>query len=763
MSVFRVMWGWRWDLLTDMLRAPQHCLAQPPETQTVSLRPRPALSASVLAATLSLTLSAGIGAAPPALAVGASPTPAATFAPAVPLYDAAGVSTNGSEPSIAVDSHDNVFVSAPAGVPTGGCPFWQVHPDGTYDYRGTIDTDQGSVGGGDCDISTTPIAGNATDDSVSITSLSLANLTSNVTTDGGKTFRTLANSASQQVFGVDRQWQTSDPSLDRHYLTVHDLAQSNIQMSVSTDGGYQYVQNLPAINPTTNRKALASGVVSVGAVSGSNHFGPTVVDPKTHKLYIPFLAPLEGSNTFGENTLYISIGDPCATVPCAAGGPVGPISWTTVQAYTAGSNVNLSNDFPVITMDRSGTLYAAFTGDVTKPATNGTTPDSSRIFVVHSATPDVSTSWTAAQAVDPGTGNANIFPWLVSGTQGNVGVAWYSSTLAASTTCPGAGTNANNPVSDNCRNLWKVSYAQSSNADSASPTWTVSDASGLIHRGPICNKGLSCAAGTRTLLDFFDVATDSQGRPNFAFVSDTRSLNTADVQYTLQCTGTSLTGVTLNGCQTVSTGPLPCAANAAYTDPPGDANNALGASTPTPSDPGYDLVGGNVTSTATDIVFTSHLNDLAASPEGLIVETHFKVAGKEYYAMAQRATPDGVETYDLGDQTGTQGGRKSLGTGTGSFDDTTDLVAFRFPRSVLGNIADGTLITDVIVTTRRDGVVLIPDVDVATSPCAFTVGAAAPDVIIPEVPYAALVPVLGLLALGGTVYLRRRRETARAA
>src|SRR3954465_4762727 len=123
-------------------------------------------------------LALAVAVSPVVVAVGATPAAAATgvstagFTPGLALNDAAGNSTRGSEPSIHVDSKDNVYVSAPAGVPTGGCPFWNVHPDRvganglTYDYRGTMDTDQGSVGGGDCDISSTPVAGPYHDASV---------------------------------------------------------------------------------------------------------------------------------------------------------------------------------------------------------------------------------------------------------------------------------------------------------------------------------------------------------------------------------------------------------------------------------------------------------------------------------------------------------------------------------------------------------------------------------------------------------------------
>src|SRR5687768_9817800 len=145
-------------------------------------------------------LATAIAAAPLVYAAETTSTTTATvaFSPPIPLYDDAGVSTGGSEPSIEIDSKGNVYVSAPAGVPTGGCPFWDVHPDRLgesglpYDYRGTIDTDRFSVGGGDCDISITDNPGGAYD-TASVTSLSLANLTSNRTSDGGETFVAVAN------------------------------------------------------------------------------------------------------------------------------------------------------------------------------------------------------------------------------------------------------------------------------------------------------------------------------------------------------------------------------------------------------------------------------------------------------------------------------------------------------------------------------------------------------------------------------------------
>lgn len=727
---------------------------------------------------LVLTLAAGPTAAITGLtAASASTTVTGTaFSTPVALNDAAGASTGASEPSIHVDSKDNVFVSGPAGVPTGGCPFWSVHPDSLsakglpYDYRGTIDTDHVSVGGGDCDISSTPVAGAKYDD-VSVTSLSLANLTSNVTTDGGATFKTPANSASQQVFGVDRQWQASDPSLGRHYLTVHDLATDNIQSSVSTDGGYQYVQNTPAINPTEAPGALSTAVGINGVTPAGNHFGPTAVNPTTHKLYIPFLAPGPGENSGTEHAIWVAEGDPCAVL-CTPGQPAGPISWTDHLAFSAPAGLSLSNDFPSLTIDKGGVVYVAFTGDVGKPAASGAGYDHNHIFVAHSKANDVGDgAWSAPVAVDPGTANANVFPWLVSGAAGNVGVAWYASTLAASASCPGGvGTATNNPVSDNCRNVWHVAYAQSSTADTAAPEWAVSDVSGTIHNGPVCNQGLACATGTRTLLDFFDVAADNEGRPNFVYASDTRQPGTADIDYTRQCSGTSLTGQALGGpCGPLGT--APACTFPQIVDAHGDATQVVaadsGQSAASQSDLDITDAGMTWDDSKEALVAVVHVADLAAAPgssENLRFD--FTLNNIGYEIQAQRDST-GATTFSW-DQPGLNAA--SLGDLTGSFDNATNAITIDLSSASYASaqptqppLAVGSVVNGMSVLSQRLLGVITATADSASAPasCSYVAGDAAQGPSLPEVPYAGLLPVAGL-ALLGLLQLRRRR-TARAA
>ena len=82
------------------------------------------------------------------------------FTPGLPLLDGGGANTGAAEPSLRVDTEGHVYVDGPVGVPTGGCPFWLVHPGyqeptgHVYKYQGKFDTQPIGAGGGDCDIAT---------------------------------------------------------------------------------------------------------------------------------------------------------------------------------------------------------------------------------------------------------------------------------------------------------------------------------------------------------------------------------------------------------------------------------------------------------------------------------------------------------------------------------------------------------------------------------------------------------------------------------
>src|SRR5207245_1413054 len=88
----------------------------------------------------------------------------------------------------------------------------------------------------------TTVSGAATDDVLAYSSLTLPNITTGKSDDGGNSFGP-PNVFSQQVAGDDRMWMAADPTLNSLgladiFMTYHDVAgPQDIQLGVSIDGG----------------------------------------------------------------------------------------------------------------------------------------------------------------------------------------------------------------------------------------------------------------------------------------------------------------------------------------------------------------------------------------------------------------------------------------------------------------------------------------------------------------------------------------------
>ena len=568
------------------------------------------------------------GASPGRIQASAATSP--TFLPGLPLVDAGGSNTTAAEPSIRVDPTGTglVYVSGPAGVPTGGCPFWRIHPASVNsagsrsEYLGRFDTDHAGAGGGDCDIAVGGIKGASGNlDNLAVSSLSLANLTTNQSADHGDTFHTPANSASVQSTGVDRQWNAVDNGLGLVYMTVHDSS-ANILVSVSTDGGYTYTSNSTAITPT-----------QIAFAANDNHFGTLVVNPANHHLYIPFTAPTTPNGP--ETSVYIADGNPCA-VTCTAGLPPGPITWTNTLVSAGDGTSVLAHDFPAIAIDAGGTVYVGWT-------------DTRHVRISHMTTPASSASWTSPATMDSASEHSTMFPWLVGGRAGTVDAVFYGSTLGApGASCPAGTIGANDDssgVNNNCNSVWTVRFAQSTDGGA---TFTDNPASGVNHRGSICDQGLNCQtsvpAGDRTLLDFFSIDVDTDGAANIAYTQDP-----SQIVYTRQCTGTSATtGAALNlPCgalaPVISPAVPQCSGAHVITDPAGDATDPApgggDASTADITDVSFSSAGDNVTTTMT-------LNNLSTTPMQGTGQTTYYVTwaapdGKQYATSETLPDPGG--------------------------------------------------------------------------------------------------------------------------
>jgi uncharacterized repeat protein (TIGR01451 family) len=487
---------------------------------------------TALLAVSALVMGLSIVALGPAIA--AAPQ-TATFNPNLLLQG----SSSAAEPSIRTDKFGRSFVIAPIGVPAG-CKAFRVSHDGSAStFLGFPDH---TAGGGDCDwalgpqeTATLPGFGTPSDNDLAYSSLTLANITTGKSNDGGTTFGP-PNPFSQQVAGDDRMWMTADPKLNNLgfadvYMIYHDIEVIDIQLGVSRDGGQTYVQNGPIINNTDVPPSQWQGSLNSPPGPAGNGLGNIVArrDPGTGvlTLYSIFVTPDSSQDNIDQglaatanfNRVYEAVGT-VTDVP-APGAPI--ISWRNYEVYHGPLGARYERIFPVTAVDTAGKVYAIWT-------------DGNHILYKTDAT---GTGWDPAtapgQIPNPAGVNTTIMPWVDAGTSGIADVVFYGAR---------GGSGAQPNPQDDPNNVWNTYMAQTIDGGS---TWGVFKASDHdIHTGPICIDGLGCNLSSpprdRTLLDFLQVSIDpTNGAADIAYSDDHAAPGNSVLYFTRQCTGTSAT------------------------------------------------------------------------------------------------------------------------------------------------------------------------------------------------------------------------------
>jgi len=386
----------------------------------------------------------------------------------------------------------------------------------------------------------------------------------------------------------------------------------------------------------------------------NNHFGNIVVNPVTHKLYTIYVAPADVVENqvagAAEHVVYVAVGDPCA-VTCAPDQPLGLISWTDHVVYNDPiTTTNLAHIFPVIAIDKAGTIYTEWS-------------DTQHIFMSHSSQPEMDNTWSAPVQVDQAPSHSAMFPWMVGGATGALDLVWYSAQLDLNQ-CGSGAMDDSQGVNNNCHNVWTVQFAQSFDANTASPTFTQSTASATMHRGSICDQGLTCNTsmppGDRTLADFFQVDLDPAGAANIAYASDTSTPGSAIINYTRQCTGPSATtgGMVTYPCGSLLPPPSPppsdsCSGQNVVTDTTGDATNPLGLSG---SNDQVDITSLSFSNDPAQKTLTTgiRVSNLSQTPISGTTDTYYYAVwtypgtGKTYATLASEPDPSGT-SYSYGE------------------------------------------------------------------------------------------------------------------
>jgi hypothetical protein len=759
---------------------------------------------TILAATVATTLTAAAMVALPAAA--RTTTPAAAFSR--PMILAGG----GAEPSIRVprDGKSAAYVSAPTGL---GSNFWRITAKHNADrsvtfQQGPVQQPDLGTGGGDSEISVGDVTQRAAANGCAPVAYSglhnidlLDNFTVATSTDCGKSFL-LANPFATQNTLTDRQWQVFDGA-KTNFLIYHLVSTGQIVVSVSPDAGQHYVSyGASNANGIIEPQLLASsgGNQQVGniivnhaeAIKGATN--PVSFEP-VHAMYAIFgiadnpgvaaQSNVPGATYNGIDAVYVG-----RSID-------GGVTWKDTKVFNVDptSKRELNMLFPVVTSDAAGNLYAAW---------------SDTYKVEYAVSTDHGAHWSKPFQVNrdnrrfgkggvdaPDAGKADVFPWVAAGGNGLLDVVWYHGQGGA------AASNRIYRDPGDTKTKWTVAFAQIGNAAHVShgtPTpkvLTYTDAiTPVIHIGDICQNGTLCDLGVdnpvvprkdRSLLDFFQVAIDKEGRAHLAIADNAAAPGQSISAYSVQLSGVSLVNGRPLKRLAVKYPKLTCAPDATFTDPSGDANEIL-IGTPLPSAPAVDLVRGYVTWDAAHKTITFHaaVKDLSQDPPtgstGEEIDYGFGVGGKGYFFEGTHDLADG-DSADIASPL-----RTSVSSDVKfKVDKPHNELTFTMPADALTHIKSaaargpaitpGTKITGLAVTMRRsEAGRLVPNADEGAGLCPFVVprkgsihSAAAPTGFLPAAPdldagagvVRDLLPSLALAgalgALASVVLGRRRR------
>ena len=678
-------------------------------------------------------------------------TPAPTFSR--PMILAGG----GAEPSIRVprDGKSAAYVSAPTGL---GSNFWRITQKRNADHsvtfqQGPVQQPDLGTGGGDSEISVGDLTQHAPANGCAPIAYSglhnidlLDNFTVATSTDCGNSFA-LANPFGTENTLTDRQWQVFDGA-NTNFLIYHLVSTGQIVVSVSPDSGQHYVSYGASnangiIEPqllaaSGNNQQIGNIIVNhAEPIAGATN--PVSGEP-VHAMYAIFgisdnagiaaQSNLPGATYNGMDAIYVG-----RSID-------GGVTWKDSKIFSVNPSTKreLNMLFPVITSDAAGNLYAAW---------------SDTFKIEYAVSTDHGAHWSKPYQVNrdnrgvgkagvdaPEAGKADVFPWIAAGGNGLLDVVWYHG--------EGGATKSNLIYRDpgDAKTKWTVAFAQLGHAQravrggAAPNVLTYTNAiTPVIHIGDICQNGTLCDLGVdnpvvprkdRSLLDFFQVAVDKEGRAHLAIADNAAAPGQSISAYMVQLTGVSLmTGKPLKR-MVISYPKLTCAPDATFTDPADDANEVI-VGTPLPSAPALDVVRSYATWDAVAKTITLHVGvkDISQQPPtgstGSHVDYAFGAGGKGYLIRA---------THDLvaGDSADLESPIQTTVSDRVKFavDTKHNEYTLTMPADVLSSISDatkrgpllgpGVSVSGLSVTSRRsEASSLVINADEAAGLCPFVI------------------------------------------
>jgi hypothetical protein len=443
----------------------------------------------------------------------------------------------------------STFVSVPNGFSTTMSYIWR-----SDDNRRSFHMVEGNaigksttcVGGGDSELQIDPVNG-----AVYFNDLQgLTNFTNSRSDDAGHTWQT--SCASVNGAGVDRQWLAIDSNGGksavgtgandgRLYFDYDNVEQDSgpngiggnqLVMNESEDGVHYGSECQGANGPagggvTVGPQSLCALPPAVISYDEGIPGNAIVDDVKGHKFQHRVYAIHTSGDGAGVIVSYCSGAKGDNTAAKVAADCTDPtqiavgdrdrrnVNWHDSFARAKG-NWQTGQLFPAIRMDTAGNLYAVWSEYPGKGAPTG--PGAIKMSVSR----DGAAHWSAPITVSPSYLGNNVMPWIVAGSAGRVGIAWYGSTVAQNA----QGQHGPDAVTKN--GSWNVYYAMTTNALAKKPSFGVTKVSDHpVKYGDISTGGLG-GSHDRSLGDYMQVQLGNHGEAVITYVDDTSNDRNAD-------------------------------------------------------------------------------------------------------------------------------------------------------------------------------------------------------------------------------------------
>lgn len=335
----------------------------------------------------------------------------------------------------------------------------------------------------------------------------LANEAVGTSFDHGNTFPTgnVDPVAAQAAGDVDRQWLASWKNTSTVFLAFHSPVVGEYVMRSDRAG-----QTGSWYNPNGVNLPQITQVAQSGALIADNTGGPN-----NHALYVAYTNfPITSTAQF---MVGVSLDGGKSFVSHAVPGGTGARSFTKIN------------------LDSAGNLYATWTSGADQKTYLSTSLASDPANVGHPAT-----KWSNPVVINDPSQNVTIFPDVVAGTPGRIGIIYYGTTAHATTpdaVKPGQGG-------------WYPNLAMSLNAlcqwdakPCTAPSFTQSHIAHQPNQDDnICTSGTACLAtgGNRNLLDYFSASLDTDGHISVVWADGTNATKMPFIKVARQASGPSL-------------------------------------------------------------------------------------------------------------------------------------------------------------------------------------------------------------------------------